>query len=107
MKLILNNKASEAIGIENFSRSLDIPDTTVLFNTYFSTNRLEDMPSMNYLTQYASLPITSYKIIDNDDTVISEVTNITAHLTSLNENFNEGSYSANGSFIVDENHTDN
>ena len=106
MKLILNNKTAEAIGIDNFSRSLDIPDTSVLFNVYFSTNKLEDMPSMNYLTQYASLPITAYKIVDGDNTVVSEVTGITAHLTSLNENFYEGSYNANGSIVIEEDQQD-
>ena len=102
MKLIFNNKATEAIGIESFNRSLDIPDNSVLFNVSFSTSKLEDMASMNFLTQYASTNITSYKIMDNDNTVVSEVTDIVAHLTSFSENFYEGSYNAYGSFIVDE-----
>ena len=97
MKLILNNKTNEVITIDNFNRNLDIPDSEVLFNIYFSTSNIADAAGMNYLIQYADTPITSYKLYDDDDTEVLNVSSTEVSLTSFNETFQNGYYNANAS----------
>lgn len=100
MKLILNNKTNEAIIIDNFNRNLDIASQEILFNVYFSSNNIAGMSSMNYLTQYATTPITAYKILNNNDDVLLNVVNADAKLTSFNETFTNDYYNANASIQV-------
>jgi len=100
MKLILNNKNDEVIVITNFNRNLDINNPVILFNIYFSTDTLENISTMSYLTQYAEAKITSYKILDNDDKLLLDVNNIDAKLTNFNETFTDGYYSANASVQI-------
>ena len=73
MKLILNGKENEVIKIDNFSRNLDIPDPSVEFNIYFSTENVLNIQSMNYVAQYANQGITSYEILSDEDDVLLSV----------------------------------
>ena len=102
MKLILNGKENEVIKIDNFSRNLDIPDPSVEFNIYFSTENIQNIQSMNYVTQYANTAITSYKILSEEDDVLLSVQDVTASLTSFNETFTNSYYNANASISVSE-----
>ncbi len=106
MKLILNNKDQEPIGIDSFGRSLNIPNSSILFNVYFSTNDAENMASMNSLAQYTYEPITSYKLVRDNGVVAAEVNNIVAHLTNFNENFYDNAYNANASMDIEEIHVE-
>lgn len=103
MKLILNNKMNEAIKIDSMSRSLNIPDTQVLFDINFSTNNLADATSMSYLIPYATTPITAYALYDDDDNLIVEDAEADAKLISFNENFSNNFYNSNASIQVKEN----
>ena len=102
MKLILNDRVNEIINIDNFSRNLDIPDPTIEFNIYFSTDNIENIQSMNYVTQYANTTITSYKILNDDNDILLSVDDIDAQLTSFNETFTNTYYNANASITVSE-----
>ena len=102
MKLILNGKENEVIKIDNFSRNLDIPDPSVEFNIYFSTENVLNIQSMNYVAQYANQGITSYEILSDEDDVLLSVQNVTATLTSFNETFTNNYYNANASISVSE-----
>ena len=100
MKLVLNNKANEAILIDNFNRNLDISNPEILFNVYFSSNNVAGMNSMNYLAQYANTPITAYKILNDQDEVMLDVAEADAKLVSFNESFTNDYYNANASIQV-------
>lgn len=100
MKLVLNGKTDELIKVDNFSRNLNIPSEEVLFDINFFTSDLTNALSMNYITQYATNPITSYTLMDDEGNIVLNVEETEAKLISFNENFFNNSY--NASAIIQE-----
>ena len=86
LKMYLNGNTEECIEITSYARSLALGDPAVKFTLNISMVGNYSPLSMEYLSNYDNVTITSIDITDEADNGMLESTNLTAQLRSLNEN---------------------
>lgn len=100
MIMILNNETNNPIEITGYNRYLDTPNPEVLYriNINFSGDYSGD--SVDNLAVYAGQPITSIKVINDEENTLMDISADRAVLDSLSENCDQFSRSASAGIVV-------
>lgn len=98
MIMYLNNKINEPITIGSYSRNLTLGDeTTSLYQIDINWNDNYSPASIEKIYSYVHVPITSIKIVRNEETVLETSNTVNLQLNYLNEaGTDEGLYAACG-----------